>query len=214
MSEVLAVLVAAAGGALLAPTLAAIARGALRGGSEGSWWPGPVLVRVACAGAFGAVTALCGLEASLPAWLAFAAFGLMLTFTDLSAHRLPNRLVAAFAAVAAALLTLAAAITGEWSRLLTAAVAAVVLVLAFGALALVHRAGLGFGDVKLAGPVGLYLGWLGWPAVLIGVCAAFVLAAIVALTVAAIRRTGRSTAIAFGPYLLGGVAVCLLLGST
>ena len=48
-------------------------------------------------------------------------------------------------------------------------------------LAFISPAGLGLGDVKLAGVLGGFLGWLGWSQVLFGTLAAFALNAVVAL---------------------------------
>jgi leader peptidase (prepilin peptidase)/N-methyltransferase len=72
------------------------------------------------------------------------------------------------------------------------------------------------GDVKLAPALGLYLGYLGWGAVLVGVAAGFVLAAIAGLAVLARDAiTGRAVAgalrraLPFGPFLLLGTLVGL-----
>lgn len=171
----------------------------------------PAALRAIAAAVFGVVGAAAGWQADLVAWLVFAAGAITLSLTDLATHRLPNRLVAGFSAAAIAALGCAAVATADPQRGLRAVLAGALLLVGFGLLALLHPRGLGFGDAKLAFPIGLYLGWLGWPAVYIGVLAAFTIGAAAAIVTALVRRTGRATAIPFGPYLLGSVAVCLLL---
>ena len=65
------------------------------------------------------------------------------------------------------------------------------LVAAYGVLAVLPRSGLGFGDVKLAGLLGVALGLLGWGAVAWGTALAFVLGGVVALVLLA-DRPGRA----------------------
>jgi leader peptidase (prepilin peptidase) / N-methyltransferase len=69
---------------------------------------------------------------------------------------------------------------------------------------------LGGGDIKLAGLVGLALGWLGWPALLGGAILGFVLAAVASLALLAARRVTMRSAISFGPFLLGGALLAIL----
>ncbi len=69
-------------------------------------------------------------------------------------------------------------------------------------LALIYPAGLGWGDVKLSGVLGLYLGWLGAAAVLAGVLGAFAVAALAGLTLIAAGRATRKSQIPFGPFML------------
>jgi leader peptidase (prepilin peptidase)/N-methyltransferase len=72
-------------------------------------------------------------------------------------------------------------------------------------------AGLGFGDVKLLGLLGLLLGWAGWGVLLTGVFLGLVVGALVSLMLLATRRAGWRTAIPFGPPLLAGAVGALLL---
>jgi len=70
--------------------------------------------------------------------------------------------------------------------------------------------GLGFGDVKLAGLLGLLLGWLGWGAVVVSVLAAFVIGGVIAMILLIARRASRSSHIAFGPAMILGAWVALM----
>jgi len=71
--------------------------------------------------------------------------------------------------------------------------------------------GLGLGDVKLAALLGLPAGWLGWETVWVTALLPFLLGGLAALALVATRRATRHTAIAFGPYLLLGWALALML---
>jgi prepilin signal peptidase PulO-like enzyme (type II secretory pathway) len=56
--------------------------------------------------------------------------------------------------------------------------------------------------VKLAGPLGAYLGWLGAAAFVTGLLAAWLLAAVTAIGLLLARRATRKTEIPFGPFLI------------
>ncbi|MBC7558576.1 MAG: prepilin peptidase, partial [Dermatophilaceae bacterium] len=73
----------------------------------------------------------------------------------------------------------------------------------------VSPAGMGMGDVKLAGVLGLALGLAGLSATLLAVLIAFALHAVISVVLLAARRAGRRTALPFGPPLLVGAAVAL-----
>jgi leader peptidase (prepilin peptidase)/N-methyltransferase len=70
---------------------------------------------------------------------------------------------------------------------------------------------MGFGDVKLAGLLGLYLGWLGWSPVWIGTLAGFLLGGLAGVALLVARRAHRRTAIPFGPSMLAGALLAVLL---
>ena len=82
--------------------------------------------------------------------------------------------------------------------------AAAALQVFYFVLALINPSGLGLGDVKLSGVLGAFLGWLGWPAVLAGTLAAFVINAAVALALLVGGRVGAKSGIAFGPAMVFG----------
>jgi leader peptidase (prepilin peptidase)/N-methyltransferase len=144
------------------------------------------------------------------AWAAAA--GIVLGAVDLAVHRLPDRVtVPACAGVTAALLA-DAAVLGTWGSLGRAGLAAgAAFGLAAGA-ALLSPEGLGYGDVKLLGLLGLVLGWVGWGAVLAGVFLGLLTGAVVSLVLVVTRRAGWRTALPFGPPLLVGAVLALALG--
>jgi leader peptidase (prepilin peptidase)/N-methyltransferase len=70
--------------------------------------------------------------------------------------------------------------------------------------------GLGLGDVKLLAVLGLFLGWLGWGVLVLGVAFGFVLGALVAVGMLASRRAGLRDHLAFGPWLIAGALVAVV----
>jgi leader peptidase (prepilin peptidase) / N-methyltransferase len=146
-----------------------------------------------------------GSSASLAfGWLAIT--GVLLTSIDMDCHRLPHREVAAMAYGGLLLL----AIAGP-ARLPEAAAAALVVFSAMFLLGLLSGAQIGFGDVTLSAAVSLYLGWLGWRHVVLGMTVAVVLAGIVGLALLASRRARPGDRFAFGPLIIGGAYFAVLV---
>lgn len=81
---------------------------------------------------------------------------------------------------------------------------------AYLVLAFISPAGLGLGDVKFSGAIGLLLGWYGWPYLIVGTVAAFVLNGLVALV--ALARVGRKAEVPFGPTMIAGAVLALAAG--
>jgi leader peptidase (prepilin peptidase) / N-methyltransferase len=172
------------------------------------------LVELFTAAAFVAVTwrlAATDRLAGLPVWLYFTAIAIALAAIDLDCHRLPNALVLPSYPVLTLLLAGTAVWQQDYSPLLRAAIGCVALFGGYFALALAYPKGMGFGDVKLAGLIGAMLGWLSYPALLVGAFAAFLLGGAAGIAVIASRRGTGKTPLPFGPFMLAGAAIALYL---
>lgn len=161
-----------------------------------------------------AATAACwrfGLTWPLLAYLGFAAVTGPLVVIDLREQRLPNVITLPLYPAMIVLLGLAALVDRDLASLLRALAAGGVLLAAFIVLHLVNPAGMGMGDVKLSGPMGMVLGWISWQAVWWGTLLGFVGAAVVSLVLLALRLATRKSALPFGPAMLAGTwaAICL-----
>jgi leader peptidase (prepilin peptidase)/N-methyltransferase len=167
------------------------------------------LVEAGTALLFGAVAVRFGATAALPAYLYLAAVAVALALIDVDVRRLPDVIVLPSYAVGGALLLLAS--HSDFGAAVRAILAMAVLFAAYFALAFAYPGGMGFGDVKLAGLLGLYLGWLGWAAVAVGTFVAFAIGALVGIGLLATRRAGRRSAIPFGPAMLAGALVALFV---
>jgi len=170
------------------------------------------LVELGTAVVFVVLTLRIGLDPALPAYLYLGAIGVALALIDLDVKRLPNVIVLPSYVVGIVLLAIAAAIGGDWSDLLRALLGMAALYGLYFGLALVYPAGMGFGDVKLAGVLGLYLGWLGWGEVVIGGFLGFLFGGVVGGVLMAVRRAGRKSQIPFGPFMLMGALVAIVCG--
>ncbi|WP_431877882.1 prepilin peptidase [Micromonospora marina] len=160
---------------------------------------------------FGGLAAARPADPALPALLLVAAAGLVLVVTDVTALRLPDPLVGLVALGGGLGPAAATAATGEPRRLAVAAAGAALSFSGYALLALLPRARLGFGDVKLAAALGLPLGWLGWPALRLGLLLPHVLAGVAVLVLLASGRVRRDTPVPFGPALLGGAWLAAVL---
>ena len=200
VTALLTALVCGGAAAALGPWMRTIAE------SESRWLRSGVHVTLAAAGGAGAaVLATTWAELATFAVLAVGC-GLLVTI-DLAVFRLPDAIVLPLYPVLLAGLATAAALTSDWGAFGRAAAAAAALLAFYFVLALINPSGLGLGDVKLSGVLGAFLGWLGWPAVLAGTLAAFVINAAVALVLLAAGRVGAKSGIAFGPAMVIGAVL-------
>lgn len=150
----------------------------------------------------------------LPAFLYLVAVGIALALIDLDVHRLPNAIVLPSYLAAGVLLGGAALLEGEPQVLLRTALAGAVLYAFYFVLALVYPAGMGFGDVKLAGVLGMYLGFLGWGQVVAGGFLGFLLGGLVGIVLMLAGRAGRKSKIPFGPFMLVGAGIAVFFGGS
>lgn len=146
----------------------------------------------------------------LAVWLVVMHTGVLLAAIDVTARRLPTPVISAAALTVGVLLAGQAAATGQAQTLVTAALAVAAIGGLYLALVLVAGSGMGLGDVRLAALLGAALGTISWPAVLLGGLLPFVLAVPEALARLALRR---AHSIAFGPYLVAGALMAVVVVS-
>jgi leader peptidase (prepilin peptidase)/N-methyltransferase len=134
-----------------------------------------------------------------------------LAFVDLDVHRLPDKIQLPAYPILAVLLAACSYVTGDWGAFVRAVIAGAALWVFFLILALVlPGGGIGFGDVKLAGLLGMLLGWLTWAHVIISTMATFLIGGVIAALLLVTRRKGRKDEFAYGPSMLLGAVVALL----
>lgn len=182
-------------------------------GTGPSYGPGAPAFATATLVVCAALAAVTGPRPELAVWLLLAPAGVLLAAVDLRVRRLPDLLTLPLAGAALVLLGVTALVpehAGEWT---TALLGSLALGGGYFVLFLINPAGMGFGDVKLALGAGAVLGWYGWPAVMLGTFAGFLLGALYGGALVVARRAGRKTAIPFGPFLIAGALLGLLAGA-
>jgi leader peptidase (prepilin peptidase) / N-methyltransferase len=150
----------------------------------------------------------------LVAFLYFMAISVALSAIDLDVHRLPNRIVVPGYIVGGVLLSTVAIIGSDLDALVRAAAGGAIFFAFYLVLAFAYPGGMGLGDVKLAGVIGIFLGFLGWQELIVGAAAAFILGGIASLILIIVRKADRRSGIPFGPWMLGGAWVAVFAGRT
>lgn len=167
-------------------------------------------------------TVLCGLTlawgATNEAWgevivaLPIAALLGAACSVDAVCHRLPNRIIgptALWAAAATLALLVFDVVMGKptpdaaWTAF-QAALCGLCAAAIVGAMVLIPGSGMGLGDAKLCGVLGLWLGYFGGTYITMGIILGFFVGGIIAIALMISRLVGRKTPIAFGPYLAVG----------
>ncbi|MEV5552671.1 A24 family peptidase [Nonomuraea wenchangensis] len=160
--------------------------------------PGPAVELLTAA-----VAALTAWRMGLP-YVPFAVIGVALAVIDWRTTILPDALtLPAYPITALALWP-----AGELPRALAGAAALTAL---YGLLWFARPEAMGFGDVKLAGLIGLNAAAAGWPAWVAAAFAGQALGALYALALLATRRGTRHTQFPFGPFMLMGAFTVLCL---
>lgn len=161
---------------------------------------------------FGIVAWSVGWAWTLPAMLVFTAVLVALSAIDVDTKTIPNKVLYPAWAISAVLLAGGATLDGELERLPWAAAGAA---LGFGVLFAIWFAapgGMGYGDVRLSGYLGLHLGYFGLGHVAVGLFFGFLLGAASGVALVLIRGRDRKSTIPFGPFLAAGALIALVAG--
>jgi leader peptidase (prepilin peptidase)/N-methyltransferase len=183
------------------------------GTPTGTYGPSTPLLSLVAALLCAGLAAATGARPEVAVWLLLAPVGVLLAAVDFRVRRLPDVLTLPLAAAALLLLGLVTLVpehTGHWP---SAALGALALGAGYYVLWFVNPGGMGFGDVKLALGTGAVLGWYGWGTVLLGTFAGFLLGALYGGALVVAGRAGRKTAVPFGPFLIAGAYLGLLIGA-
>jgi leader peptidase (prepilin peptidase)/N-methyltransferase len=170
------------------------------------------LVELATASLFVAAAVHFRLNWVLPAYLLFFAALLAISVVDLDLFIVPNRIVWPAGLVSIPLLILAAGLGHQWHELRNALIGGAAAWLFLFIVHVINPRGMGFGDVRLAALIGLYLGWPGLGYVALGLFLAFLSGSIVGIGLIALRRKGMKSALPFGPFLALGATIAVFAG--
>ncbi|MGH3709211.1 MAG: prepilin peptidase [Pseudonocardiaceae bacterium] len=168
----------------------------------------PIAV-VATAILFGALAWRLGARFELLPYSALAAVGVPLAIIDTVEHRLPNRLLLVAYPTALTLFSLGSILRSDPTSLMRALISMAAIASFYLALALIFSGGLGAGDVKLGGLLGLALGWASWTAVMTGTLLGWLLGAGAWFTFRLTGHMTRDSLLPLGPFLLLGTLIAI-----
>lgn len=169
----------------------------------------PLWTALAGAAAWGLLAWALPLSFFLGAGLFLATAGVLLAVIDLKVLRLPDPIVLVCLLATIVALAAQAYADNTWPFFWRALLGGLVCFVAYLLFGLLPGAPMGLGDVKLAGVLGLTLGYLGWGAVIVGMILPFLVNGPFAF--AALVRRGRKAVSPFGPALLSGWLIVLIL---
>ncbi|WP_291382154.1 A24 family peptidase [Demequina sp.] len=171
------------------------------------------VVELTVAIVFALVADVFGTSALAVALVYLAVITVALTAIDLEHRRLPDALTLPAYPVLAVAIAIYAGMENEWWILARALIGAAILGGVYFALWFAYPKGMGFGDVKAAGMLGLALGAVGWSAVAVGAIAGPLIGGVVGVAVVIRSRRARGVAIPYGPWLIAGAWLGILAGN-
>jgi leader peptidase (prepilin peptidase)/N-methyltransferase len=144
-------------------------------------------------------------------WLAVGIILLMILFIDIREMIIPDTAVALlFVLVILYRISLAASGVMKVEDLYSSLISMVGAGAFFFAIWFVTKGkGMGFGDVKLAFPLGLLLGW---PQVVVWIFSSFMIGAVFGIVLLTVKKVKMKQAVPFGPFLVVGTFISLIWG--
>jgi leader peptidase (prepilin peptidase) / N-methyltransferase len=173
----------------------------------------PLVLAVVSALVLGAFAVRIGPDIVLSAYCVLGLSLVALSAVDLEHFIIPNRIIYPTLALFVPLLVISSAVDHRWTALAHAAIAGAAGFLFFYVVHWIVPHGMGFGDVRLAGVLGLATGWFGLTHAFIGFLAGFILGAVIGSVVMVVTGGGRKTKIPFGPFLAAGAVVAVVWGN-
>jgi leader peptidase (prepilin peptidase)/N-methyltransferase len=166
---------------------------------------------VATAVVAGAMGAAVGWTPALGFLLYLAPVGVALAVVDWRTRLLPTKVIAPSYLAVGALVAVAAWAEQDLHALVTAGLGWLVAGGTFFLLWFIYPRGMGYGDVRLSGILGMALGYLGWSELFVGIYTGFILGGVGGLLLSLLRLVDRK-AYPFGPFMLVGAVAGVLLG--
>lgn len=169
---------------------------------------------VVLCGLIGAIIgAAIGLDWPLLFLVPFVPVGVALALIDWRTRLLPTRIIAPTYAVLIPLVVVASLASGEPRLMLHALIGWAAMGGLYVLLWAVYPAGMGYGDVRLSGILGIVLGYLGWGELALGGWSGFLLGGVGGALLAAFKVVDKRHN-PFGPWMLLGALVGIVLGPT
>jgi leader peptidase (prepilin peptidase)/N-methyltransferase len=126
---------------------------------------------------------------------------------DIQEMRIPNRILLRLTLFTLATMFLASLIEGEILKVVLALFGGLFSIFIFFFIHLLRPEGLGMGDVKFAGFLGLTMSWFAFPSALLGLAFAFIASAVFASIAIIFRMQKVDLLIPFGPFMVFGLLI-------
>lgn len=162
---------------------------------------------------FGAAAVRFGPDPALAAYCVLFAGLVAVSVADIRVGLVPRKLLYPTLVLMVVALVAASAVSGEYHRLLQAAVGGVGAFVVFFIIWFISPRSMGMGDVRLAGVIGVGLGWIGYRQLYLGFLVAFIVGVVIGVAKMLVQGGGRKTSLPFGPALAVGAVVGVLWGT-
>lgn len=171
-----------------------------------------ILTVAATAALFAGAGLRFGADWVVPGYLVFFTCLVSISVIDSQRQIIPNYIVYPTIFISVPMLALAALLGGEWDRFGQAMLGATLAWLALFVIHMISPAGMGFGDVRLAFVLGLFLGWISLSHVVTGLFLGVVIISVAGVVLAVLRLRSIQEHIAFGPFLAVGSTIAVFFG--
>lgn len=171
----------------------------------------PVLAVALCAAAGGVLGWFLDWTWSLVVLVPLVPVLVALAVVDWRTRLLPTWVIARTYAALVPLVLLVGLVTGQWDDVVRAGLGWLITGGLFFVLWFVNSSGLGYGDVRLSGILGIALGHLGWGELFAGIYAAFILGGVLGGVLALAKVVDRR-GVPFGPFMVAGALLGVVLG--